>query len=73
MPPKAKRHGNFPHQLVIAGRVSGGWRRAVGTRRIEVDVLPYRPLTRAERQSLDLAIESYARFMGLPATLRVLS
>jgi hypothetical protein len=72
MPPGLARNGPFPHQLVIEGRISGGWRRRTTTRQVAIDVLPHRPMTRAERQSLEAQVARQGAFVGLPATLRVL-
>lgn len=71
-PAGATRHGHFPHQLVIDGRVAGGWRRTVTTREVAIDVLPYRAITRAERQSIEAVVARQAEFMTLPATWRVM-
>jgi hypothetical protein len=71
-PAGASRHGNFPHHLVIQGRVSGAWRRSIGSKTIALDVLPYRTLTTPERRSVDTAIARHARFMAQPVSLTCL-
>jgi Winged helix DNA-binding domain len=68
----AARYGNFPHHMVVEGRLAGAWRRTVKAREVVVDVLPYRAMTRAEIQSLKGTIARYGEFMALPARLRVL-
>jgi hypothetical protein len=70
-PAGAARHGNFPHHLVIEGRLAGGWRRRLTPRAVAIDVLPYRAMTRGERQSLERQVARQGAFMGLPATVRV--
>jgi DNA glycosylase AlkZ-like len=68
-PPNIARHGSFAHHLVIDGRIAGAWRRRVGTKQVEIDVLPYRPLTRAESRALDAMIDQHSQFMNLPVRL----
>jgi hypothetical protein len=71
-PAGAARHGNFPHHMVIEGRLAGAWRRTVTAREVAIDVLPYRALTRAETRALSAAIDDYGRFMNLPAKSAVI-
>jgi hypothetical protein len=71
-PADASRHGNFPHQVVIEGRLCGAWRRLTQARRAQIDVLPYRSLSRAETRALSAAIDDYSRFMNLPMRLAVI-
>jgi hypothetical protein len=71
-PAGAERHGNFPHQIVIEGRVSGGWRRRASASGAQIDVLPYRSLSRAETRTLTAAVDHYARFMNLATQLVVI-
>ena len=66
-PAGAARHGNFPHHLVIEGRLLGRWRRNLTARGVAVDALPYRVLTRAEARSLDAMVARHGEFMGMPA------
>jgi hypothetical protein len=72
-PAGAARYGNFPHHMVIEGRLAGAWRRTATAREVALDVLPYRALTRAEIRSLDAAVARQGQFLALPVTLRVLS
>src|SRR4029078_11306268 len=41
-PVGAARHGNFPHHVVIEGRLAGAWRRAAAGRECSRDVLAHR-------------------------------
>jgi hypothetical protein len=72
-PARAKMLGNFPHHLVLDGRVDGGWRRAITSRQVTIEVLPYRALTRLELRSLEAQVDRHAAFIKLPTALRVLS
>jgi hypothetical protein len=69
VPSGASRHGAFAHHLVIDGRLAGAWRRRIGTKHVEIDVLPYRALTRAESRALDAMIERHSRFMSISVKL----
>jgi hypothetical protein len=71
-PVGAARYGNFPHHMVIEGRLAGAWRRTVTAREGELDVLPYRALTRAETSALGAAVDDYRRFMNLVMSLAVI-
>jgi hypothetical protein len=59
----------FPNQLVVNGRVTGGWRRIVSEKSVHIHVKPFRALTRIERRGLETAAEQHGRFMNLPVTL----
>ena len=69
VPKGASRHGSFAHHLLIDGRLAGAWRRRIGTKHVEIDVLPYRPLTRAESRALDRTIDHHSRFMNAAVKL----
>jgi len=71
-PAGAARYGNFPHHLIIEGRLAGAWRRTVTAREVAIDVLPYRAMTRAETPALSAAIDDYGRFMNLAAKFAVI-
>jgi hypothetical protein len=60
---------SFAHLLCVDGRFGGFWRRTVGARAVRVDLLPYRPLSRAHRAAANEAAERYAAFLGLPLTM----
>jgi DNA glycosylase AlkZ-like len=59
----------FPNQLVVNGRVTGGWRRTVNEKGVHIHVKPFRSLTRIEIRGLEAAAERHGRFMNLPVTL----
>jgi hypothetical protein len=59
----------FPHQLMIDGALVGAWQRAPSARGLNIDVLPYRTLTRPERSAIGAVAERYAHFLGAPIKL----
>ena len=56
--------------IVIDGRIVGLWRRTLQTRAVVIELLPFSPLTAAERTAIAVSAERYGQFMGLPVTLR---
>ena len=66
------RHGDggeavtFQHALIIAGQVAGTWRTTPRVGAAELDVVPRRRLTGAERRALEDAILRYRAFIGSP-------
>jgi hypothetical protein len=59
----------FPHHVVVDGRVAGSWRRLARAAEADVIVAPYRALTTRETAQVRRAAERYADFMGLRAAL----
>ena len=70
--PRLKRLGVFAHQMFIDGRMVGSWRRTVRRSGVELEVVAYRTLTRAERAALNEAVARHGRFLGTAATVSVL-
>jgi hypothetical protein len=61
----------FPHHVILDGRVAGSWRRQITDRAVTVEVSPYRVLTRPQREALVHECERYGRFLRLPAKLHL--
>jgi len=57
--------------LLIDGVCAGVWSRKKRTRRIELTVVPGRPLTRSERAGVEDEAERIGRFLGLAPRLTV--
>jgi hypothetical protein len=62
---------SYAHLLCVEGRFGGFWRRTVGRREVDVELLPYRPLSRAHVTAAEEAAERYAAFLGLPLAFSV--
>jgi hypothetical protein len=60
----------FLHAILLDGRVIGHWRHDPPRHSVIIDTIVYRPLDSAEARALDDAVGRYARFLGVPATLR---
>ena len=63
----------WPHQLAIDGILRGAWRRVNTAGAARIEVRPFRPLSRKERDALDRAVAQLGRFAGLPTTFRIVS
>lgn len=56
----------FYNALVVDGQLAGWWRRSLGRRHIELEVVPSRQLGRDEHERLEEGAEAYGRFHALP-------
>jgi hypothetical protein len=61
----------YPHQLIVDGKVRGSWRRTLGAAGAGADVRPYRPLDHDETDAVETAAARYGRFLGMPVAIRV--
>jgi hypothetical protein len=71
-PGEARKHDDYGHFLMVDGKLAGTWRRNKHKAGIEVAVSPYRPLTRAQTESLEATARQLQSFLARPVTLRVL-
>ncbi len=62
---------SYAHLLCVEGRFGGFWRRTVKARGVEVQLLPYRALSRVHLAAAEEAAERYAAFLGLPLAFSV--
>ena len=74
-PARSRNYGVFasteyPHQVVLHGRVAGSWRREVGRDRAEVTVRAYARPTATEKRALAKAADRFGRFLGVPCILK---
>jgi hypothetical protein len=61
----------YPHHVVLHGRVAGSWRRTVSVQSLTVDVRPYQRLTRLEADALTDQASRYGRFLDLAVEVRI--
>jgi hypothetical protein len=59
------------HLLWIDGRFVGRWKRKPGSKRIVVEVQPFRRLMPAERRALEAEVARYGKFVELHAELLI--
>ena len=61
----------FLHVVLIDGQLAGRWRRTATAKALTVEALPYRKLSKREREALEAAAERYGAFSGLPGSLEL--
>lgn len=59
----------FANVVAIDGQLVGGWKRDIGARAACVQLALATPLTAPERGAVDVAMQRYARFLGMPVSL----
>jgi hypothetical protein len=60
----------FPHLLIVEGRVAGSWRRTITANHLTVEIWPYRRLTARQLGAVGHQAARYGAFLGVPHTLR---
>ncbi len=60
----------FPHFLIINGKLRGTWKRTSGAGRVEIELSLFRPLSRGERQALRAEAASLGTFLGSEVEVR---
>jgi hypothetical protein len=73
-PGRARNMGfmqQFPHQLVLDGRVAGSWRREMTDSSATVVVKPFDPLDRRHLRALEAQAEACGRFFSRPCGLEL--
>lgn len=61
----------FEHQLVVDGRVEGGWKVVHGAAATSVTVTPWGPLARPVHKAIRSEVERYAAFLQRPVTASI--
>jgi hypothetical protein len=61
----------FAHWLCVDGRFGGIWRRTIRRARVDIELAPYRPLSKPLRDAAHDAAERHAAFLGLPAAITI--
>jgi hypothetical protein len=71
IPARTPGYVTFQHALVVDGQVTGTWRTVQGRRGVQVNVVPLRRLTSAERAAVQREAQRYQRFLGVPVKVDV--
>jgi hypothetical protein len=68
---RALPHGEaiFTHTILLDGHVIGHWKHRLKKNSVIIETLLNRPLADPQKQALNVAVERYGRFIGVPATL----
>lgn len=61
---------DYPHQIVLHGRVAGSWRREVGRASAGLTFKFYAPPTATETRALAAIATRFGRFLGVPCAVR---
>ena len=59
----------YPHHVIVDGRVAGSWQRTITATSAGVALKMYEPPTRGQSQALASEAKRYGRFLGLPCRL----
>lgn len=55
----------FNHTIVANGKVIGIWKRTIGKTKIDIELIPFAPLSKVNLTAIATAAKRYARFLGL--------
>jgi hypothetical protein len=58
-------NGMFMSTIVSEGRIVGTWKRTIKKMTVEIALEPFRPLSSADMELLDISAERYGTFLGL--------
>lgn len=61
----------FNGVVVIDGAILGAWRRSISGRSVQIEAMPFRPFTDAEREAFEAAARRLGAFLELPAEVAV--
>ncbi len=60
----------FQHTIVIHGRIAGTWKRALKKDAVVVELKPFAPLTKDEKDAVAAAARKYGEFLELQVVVR---
>ena len=55
----------FNHTIVVNGKVMGIWKRTIGKTKVDIELIPFAPLSMVNQTAIATAAKRYARFLGL--------
>jgi len=55
----------FNHAVVVNGKVIGIWKRTIGKAKVDIELIPFAPLSNVNKAAIMTAAKRYARFLGL--------
>jgi len=55
----------FNHTIVANGKVIGIWKRVIGKTKVDIELIPFQPLSKANQTAIAMAAKRYAKFLGL--------
>jgi len=55
----------FNNTVIVNGRIAGLWKRNIKKNTIEIEIAPFKPLSKAANSAIASAVKRYARFLGM--------
>ena len=55
----------FNHTIVANGKVIGIWKRTIRKTKVDIELIPFAPLSKANQSAVATAAKRYTRFLGL--------
>lgn len=55
----------FNHTIVANGKVIGIWKRIIGKTKVEIELIPFQPLSKVNNAAIATAAKRYTKFLGL--------
>ena len=59
----------FGGTIMIDGQILGYWRRSFNKGAVEVELMPFRPLTAVELEAVEMAVQRFGEFIEMPVAL----
>jgi hypothetical protein len=53
----------FNHTIIINGRICAIWKRTIGTDKIAIEIIPFKPLNKVNQSVITSAAKRYAKFL----------
>jgi hypothetical protein len=55
----------FNHTIIINGRICAIWKRTIGKNKVDIEVIPFKPLSKLNQAAVTSAAKRYAKFLGV--------
>jgi len=60
----------YNRMVIVNGLILGTWKRESAATTVQIEIAPFTPITRTQRQAIEQATERYATFLGVKPELR---
>jgi hypothetical protein len=55
----------FNHTIVANGKIIGIWKRVIGKSKVDLELIPFQPFSKANQTAIAMAAKRYTKFLGL--------
>jgi len=55
----------FNHTIIANGKIIGIWKRTIGKSKVDIELIPFAPLSKVNKTAIATAAKRYAKFLGL--------